>query len=73
MTSVKIVGDPDLVCSNLAVIITAGNNILSITKTKSNSAYIVTYEPSGPVVNDFILMEDGSFLLLESGDKFILQ
>jgi hypothetical protein len=73
MTAITIVGDPDLVCSNLGVIISAGNRIVSITKTKNNSTYVVLYEPSGPVVDEFVLMEDGSFLLLESGDKIVLQ
>jgi hypothetical protein len=71
MISIKIAGDPDLVCGNIAVIIAAGNDILSITKTRNNSTYIVNYTASGP--GSFILKEDGSFLLLESGDKILLQ
>lgn len=73
MTVVTVVGEPTSVCSLLDAIIGAGNNITILKMTKNNSTYIVGYEPSGPMVNDFLLMEDGSFLLLESGDKIILE
>lgn len=73
MTLVTIVGEPDSVCSFLNTIIGSGNDITLLKKTKNNSTYIVGYESTAPVVNSFLLMEDGSRLLLESGDKIILQ
>jgi hypothetical protein len=53
-------------------LITAGNTINIVKKTKNNATYIIDYGPSGPAGN-FLLMEDGSYLLLESGDKIILE
>lgn len=73
MTIVSVVGVPESVCSFLQDIIDLGNDIDFLQLTKNNSTYLVGYSPSGPVVNEFLLMEDGSFLLLESGDKIILQ
>lgn len=73
MTIVTLVGDPESVSGFLDTIIGAGNNIVILKMTKNNSTYIVGYEPSGPVVNEFLLMEDGSYLLLEDGGYIILE
>lgn len=73
MTIVTVAGDPEALCTFLNSVIGSGNDITLLQKTKNNSTYIVGYESSGPVLNSYILKEDGSFLLLESGDKIILQ
>ena len=74
MSIVTLVGDPDKVCVAISSLITAGNAINSVTKTKNNASYIINYGTSGPPpVGNFLLMEDGSYLLLESGDKIILE
>lgn len=72
MTFVTVLGDPDRLASFLNSIIDAGNNIEILRKTQNKSTYIVGYITSGPVVNNYILLESGDFLLLESGDKIIL-
>jgi len=72
MTSISLVGSPEAICLLLDNIILSGNEILTVTKTKNGSTYIVTYAPPGPVPAFFLLKEDGDYLLLESGDKIIL-
>jgi hypothetical protein len=72
MTFVTVLGDPDKLSSFLNSIVVAGNDITLCKKTQNHSTYIVGYASTGPVVNTYILMESGDFLLLESGDKIIL-
>lgn len=73
MNIVTVVGDPEKVCDFVGSLITAGNEITLLQKTRNNATYIIQYGTSGPVVTSYLLMEDGSFLLLESGDKIILE
>jgi hypothetical protein len=74
MSIVTVVGDPDKVCGVISSLITAGNAINEVKKTKNNATYIIDYVTSGPPPSgNFLLMEDGSYLLLESGDKIILE
>jgi hypothetical protein len=72
MSIVTVVGDPDKVCGVISSLITAGNAINEVKKTKNNATYIIDYGTSVPTGN-FLLMENGSYLLLESGDKIILE
>ena len=71
MSSLKIVGDPDKVCSELSILIAAGNSILAVKKTTNNATYIVDYI-FGPMPS-YLLMEDGFYLLLETNDKILLE
>jgi len=72
MSIVTVVGDPEKVCGAIDSLITAGNTINVVKKTKNNASYIIDYTSSAPT-SSFLTMEDGSFLLLESGDKIILE
>lgn len=71
MSLVTVTGDPDKVCGFLDSLITAGNTINLIKKTKNSATYIVEYSAAGAL--SYLLLEDGSYLLLESGDKIILE
>jgi hypothetical protein len=73
MSVVTIVGDPDKVCATLDSLISSGASINIVKKTKNNSTYIVEYSTFVPPTEFYLLKEDGSYLLLESGDKIILE
>jgi len=73
MSVVTIVGDPDKVSDTLNALIVSGASINIVKKTKNNSTYIVDYSTFVPPSNFYLLKEDGSYLLLESGDKIILE
>lgn len=72
MTFVQVIGDPDKISSFIGSIVAAGNAVRVFIQTKNHSTYLLGFAPTGPVVNNYILMESGSFLLLESGSKIIL-
>lgn len=73
MNFVTVLGEPDSVASFINSLVNAGNYVDIVRLTKSNSAYIVGYSATGPVATQYLLMEDGSFLLLESGDRILLE
>jgi hypothetical protein len=72
MTFITVLGDPESLAVFLQAIVDAGNNIDIVQKTWHRARYVVAFSPSGPVVNNYLLMEDGSYLLLENGDRIIL-
>ena len=72
MIVLTVLGDPDDLSIFLTNIIDSGNDIKLLRLTKSKATYIVGFESSGPVVNNYILLESGDFMLLESGDRIIL-
>lgn len=72
MTFVTVLGDPDKLAIFVNNIVASGNAISILKKTQNHSTYIVGYASTGPVVNNYILMESGDYLLLESGDRIIL-
>lgn len=72
MTFITVLGDPDRLSSFLGSIITAGNDITVLKLTRTKATYLVGYISTGPVVNNYILLESGDFMLLESGDMIIL-
>jgi shikimate kinase len=72
MISVSVTGAPEDVCKFLESLLLSGNEINKVTKLKNNSTYIVIYSPS-TIASSYLVMEDGSFLLLENGDKIILE
>jgi len=71
VTVVHLLGDPETVCGFIDAIIALGNDILSITKTKNSSHYVVIFD--GVSLFSFLLMENGSYLLEENGGRFILE
>lgn len=73
MISVTVVGDPDKVSSYINTVIGLGNTIYSVTKTKNNATYIITYDSGVGPTEFYLLMETGDYLLLETGDKIILE
>ena len=70
MTTVTVLGDPERLAAFLDGLVLGGNDIRSLRLTRNKATYIVVFESSGPL--SFLLREDGSFLLLENGDKIIL-
>jgi hypothetical protein len=70
MNVVVVVGTPEKVAEFANAMAGVGNYINHIKKTKSNASYIVIY--GGAMPFGFLLMEDGSSLLLESGGKILL-
>lgn len=70
MNVVVVVGTPEKVAIFANAMAGAGNYINSIKKTKNNASYIVIY--GGAMPSGFLLMEDGAYLLLESGGKILL-
>ena len=72
MIFITVLGDPDKLCSFIDSIVASGNEVLILKKTQNKATYLIGYASTGPVVNNYILMESGDFLLLESGDKIIL-
>jgi len=71
MTFTTIKGDPETVSTSLQAIIDLGNDIKLLKLTKNNAEYLVYYV-TGDTSND-ILLEDGFFLLLEDGSKLLLE
>jgi hypothetical protein len=57
----------------IAAIVSGGDFIQNV--EQKNPGYLVTYgpDPFVPTVPSFLLLEDGDDLLLETGDKFLLQ
>lgn len=72
MTFVTVLGDPDKLATFANSVISAGNEITICKKTQNHSTYILGFISTGPVVNNYILMESGDYLLLENGDRIIL-
>ena len=72
MIVAPLTGDPESVCDMLNTLIGSGADILYISKTSKNATYIVTYAGGSPPSTFFLLLEDGSYLLQEDGNKFIL-
>lgn len=72
MVFITILGDPEDLCNFLASIILAGNDINIVKLTRTNATYLVGYTSTGPATSNFILLENGFYMLLETGDKIIL-
>jgi hypothetical protein len=72
MTYLSVLGDPDRLSSFLDSIIAAGNAISVVQLTGHKATYLIGYYSTGPVVNNYILLESGDYMLLESGDMIIL-
>lgn len=72
MTFITVLGDPERLRDFLEDIIAAGNDISILRLTRSKATYIVGFTSTGPVLNNYLLLQNGSNLLLQNGDRIIL-
>jgi len=72
VTFLTVLGDPKDLSNFLDSIILAGNDIVFLRLTQTRATYVVGFISTGPVVNNYILLENGDLLLLENGDFIIL-
>lgn len=73
MNRAIVIGDPEQVASFCNNLISSGNEINAVEKLNFNAQYVILYTGTGPIVGNFLLMEDSGFILLETGDKILLE
>ena len=72
MNFITVLGAPETVCKVIDDIVDSGGVVSSVKKTQFNATYLIGYV-EGIVNGCFLLLEDGSKLLLESGGHITLE